>query len=70
MTSKNRPAIDKKKKRNNDRLEIVKKEVLAYKYSQKGQGTLYEAIILKGEPRFVTCTQTSELIMKVSRRFH
>ncbi len=31
-----------------------KKEVPAYKYSKKGTGTLYEAIILDGQPYFVT----------------
>lgn len=32
----------------------TRKEVSAYKYSKRGQGSLFEAIILKGEPRFVT----------------
>lgn len=33
---------------------IIMKEILAYKYSAKGTSSLFEAIILKGEPCFVT----------------
>lgn len=33
---------------------IPKKEVPAYKYSAKGTSTLHEAIILQGQPCFVT----------------
>jgi len=44
----------KKKDKDEDVEPIIRKEVLAYKYSKKGQGTLYEAIILCGEPCFVT----------------
>lgn len=42
------------KEKDTDTEPIVKKEVTAYKYSKKGQGTLYEAIILEGQPCFVT----------------
>jgi hypothetical protein len=44
----------KKNSKENDIEPIIKKEVIAYKYSRKGQGNLQEAIILCGEPRFVT----------------
>lgn len=49
----------KKKQRTKDdaESEVDKKEVTAYKYSKKGLGSLYEAIILQGEPRFVTWFQ-------------
>ena len=39
---------------------IIKKEVLAYKYSKKGQGSLYEAIILCGQPCFITWDPDSD----------
>jgi hypothetical protein len=42
------------KNRNNKSSENPKKKLIAYKYSKKGTGTLYEGIILQGEPCFVT----------------
>jgi hypothetical protein len=48
--------MSSKKRRTWDDAEsvIVKKEVSAYKYSKRGQGILHEAIILVGEPCFVS----------------
>src|SRR6476619_7151200 len=48
MTSK------KNIKDNEDEEKIIKKVVSAYKYSAKGSTNLYEAIILCGQPCFVT----------------
>jgi hypothetical protein len=50
----------KKKSRTNDVEEepIVKKEVRAYKYSAKGTSSLYEAIIVQGEPHFITWSES------------
>jgi hypothetical protein len=55
----------KKKDKDEDLKPIIRKEVLAYKYSKKGQGTLYEAIILCGEPCFVTWYNTNTESIKV-----
>ena len=49
--NKNKNHNNKKTKKQS---EDSKNEVLAYKYSKKGQGTLLEAIILQGEPCFLT----------------
>jgi hypothetical protein len=49
MTSKNNG-----EKKDKELDSTPKKEVPAYKYSKKGQGSLYEAIILRGEPCFIT----------------
>ncbi len=38
------------------------KEVPTYKYSENGRGTLYEAIILQGQPYFVTWFDNKESI--------
>jgi hypothetical protein len=43
----------KKAAKENDADPMIKKQVLAYKYSKKGQDSLYEAILLCGEPCFV-----------------
>jgi hypothetical protein len=42
------------KEKDEDAEKIIKKVVSAYKYSAKGSSNLYEAIILDGEPCFVT----------------
>jgi hypothetical protein len=49
----------KKTQRTKDDAEeiIIKKPVPAYKYSAKGTSSLYEAIILSGQPCFVTWSQ-------------
>ena len=46
----------KGKDKDSDEESVIKKEVLAYKYSAKGTSSLYEAIVMqaKGEPCFVT----------------
>ena len=46
---------NKKKRRTKDDAELpkIKKEIVAYKYSNRGQSNLREAIILSGEPCFV-----------------
>jgi hypothetical protein len=45
------------KEKDRDAEPIIKKAVPAYKYSKKGQGCLYEAIILEGQACFVTWSQ-------------
>ena len=36
---------------------VIKKSVVAYKYSTKGTSSLYEAIIVQGEPYFITWSE-------------
>jgi hypothetical protein len=45
---------NKEKDKDKEPDAIPKKEVPAYKYSAKGTSTLHEAIILQGQPCFVT----------------
>lgn len=52
----------KKNSKENESEPIIKKEVAAYKYSAKGTSSLYEAIIIQGEPRFVTWDQYTNAI--------
>jgi hypothetical protein len=59
MTSK------KNSKKHNDTEPIIKKEVLAYKYSKKGQDSLYEAIIVCGSPCFITWDPDSDKGVKI-----
>ena len=47
-------ASKKNGKENDEEEKIIKKVVSAYKYSAKGSSNLYEAIILGGQPCFVT----------------
>jgi hypothetical protein len=54
MTSENGKGKEKHKSKENDTEPVIRKEVVAYKYSQKGRSSLNEAIILCGEPCFVT----------------
>ncbi len=49
MTSNNK----KRRTKKDDGEPIIKKDVVAYKYSKRGQGILHEAITLSGEPCFV-----------------
>lgn len=49
-----KPKMNAKITIDKERAENHKKENLAYKYSQKGQGCLHEAIILLGRPCFIT----------------
>ena len=53
MTSKKK-TDPKKSKKSEDKETVTKKIVTAYKYSSRGSGSLFEAIILQGEPCFVT----------------
>ena len=52
MTSKKK--TEPKKSKSEDKETVTKKIVIAYKYSNRGSGSLFEAIILQGEPYFVT----------------
>ena len=56
MTSNN----NKKTKRTKEEVEerVIKKQVVAYKYSAKGTSSLYEAIIVQGEPHFITWSES------------
>ena len=49
-----KPNVNAKKIIDKEQAESHKKEVLAYKYSKKGQGRLHEAITLQGRPCFMT----------------
>jgi hypothetical protein len=57
----------KKTPKENDGEPIIKREVIAYKYSRKGQGNLQEAIILCGKPCFVTWYSDYGTILRVSK---
>ena len=50
----------KKTTKDNDIEPIIKKEVRAYKYSAKGTSSLYEAIIVRGKPHFITWSQIKD----------
>ena len=53
----NRSLKNSNKIKNEKGSEDSKKFVVAYKYSAKGMSSLYEAIILQGQPCFVTWSQ-------------
>jgi len=53
MTSNKKP-----KRTKEDEEPVIKKTVVAYKYSAKGTSSLYEAIIVQGEPHFITWSES------------
>jgi hypothetical protein len=51
---------NKKTQRTKDDAEkepTIKKEAAAYKYSARGTSSLYEAVIIRGEPHFITWSE-------------